>query len=508
MKKYLILIALLFITQLFVAVSATNAPNIEWQKYPEEGVNEFPKSVIQTSDGGYVVSGGYYMGIPSDIDLFVSKLNSNGDIEWQKCHGGSNTDFGDCIIQTSDGGYAVAGYTYSKDGDLSDNHGEHDLWVVKLDLNGNLEWQKCYGGSYYDSGAGIIQTSDGGYAVAGSTSSTDGDVSGNNGSSDFWILKLDSVGNLEWQKCYGGSREEGASGIIQTSDGGYVVVGSTVSKDGDVTGNHNYTFNDFWILKLNSNGNLEWQKCLGGSDGDFASGIVMASDGGYVVAGLTKSTDGDVNGNHGMSDFWVVKLSSNGDLEWQECLGGSREDSANSIKKTSDGGYVVAGTTSSSDEDVAASYGYRDFWIVKLNSDGNLEWQKCHGGIRDDVVYDIVQTFDGGYVFTGETGLYSPINDELTDDEYPGNNGCVFKLGYGYVTTSTPTNPPASTQTISPTITNTPLPSPTYDAQAEIESLREKTKELEEKSANLEERLAKQETLVEMIMNYFHSIFG
>jgi len=169
-------------------------------------------------------------------------------IEWQRALGGSNLDTTYSIQQTSDGGYIVAGYTESNDGDVSGNHGYYDFWVVKLDGNGNIQWQKCLGGSTHDAPFSIQQTSDGGYIVAGCTYSNDGDVSGNHGKDDFWVVKLDSDGNIQWQKALGGSSNDWAHSVQQTSDGGYIVAGDTYSNDGDVSGYHRD--GDFWVVKL------------------------------------------------------------------------------------------------------------------------------------------------------------------------------------------------------------------------------------------------------------------
>jgi len=195
----------------------------------------------------------------------------------------------------------------STDGDVNGNHGDADYWIVKLNSTGNIMWQKSYGGSSADYAESIKQTTDGGYIIAGFSESTDGDVTENYGYADYWIVKLNSTGNIMWQKSYGGSSRDEAFSIQQTSDGGYIVAGYSESTDGDVTGN--YSEYDYWVVKLNSTGNIMWQKCLGGSGTDWAFSIQKTADSGYIVAGRSHSTDGDVTGHHGDADFWVVKLS-------------------------------------------------------------------------------------------------------------------------------------------------------------------------------------------------------
>ena len=183
-----------------------------------------------------------------------------------------------------------------------------------------IQWAKCYGGSEYDAALSIQQTTDGGYIVAGLSLSNDNDVSGNHGGEDYWIVKLTSTGSIEWQKSLGGSGEDRASSVIQTTDGGYIIAGTSNSNDGDVSGNHGR--DDYWIVKLSSTGILEWQKSLGGSGDDDANSIQQTTDGGYIIAGGSNSNDGDVSGNHGSDDYWIVKLAPSGSIEWQKSLGG------------------------------------------------------------------------------------------------------------------------------------------------------------------------------------------
>jgi len=324
------------------------------------------------------------------------------NIEWQKCLGGTGSDYASSIQQTTDGGYIVAGYSTSSNGDVTGNHGDYDMWIVKLTNTGSVTWQKCLGGLYDDYAVSIQQTTDGGYIVAGSSESSDGDVTGNHGSNDMWVVKLTSTGTVTWQKCLGGTGSDYASSIQQTTDGGYIVAGGSESSDGDVTGNHGSI--DMWVVKLTSTGTVTWQKCLGGLYDDHASSIQQTSDGGYIVAGGSNSFVGW--GNHGNKDFLVFKLDSIGNKEWKKYLGGSSYDSARSIKQTSDGGYIVVGESRSNDGDVSGNNGYRDMWIVKLTSWGGINWQKSLGGSNSEFVISVQQTSDGGYVVAGSSDSY------------------------------------------------------------------------------------------------------
>jgi len=326
------------------------------------------------------------------------------DIIWQKVLGGSNTDSAAAIVVAPDGGYIVAGDTYSNDGDVNKNHGMKDIWVVKLDSSGNIIWQKVLGGSDVDSAAAVAVAPDGGYIVLGNTYSKDGDVRKNHGEEDLWVVKLDKDGNIIWQRTYGRSDAESAKATAVTPDGGYIVAGWTGSKDGDVSYNHGA--NDFWVLKIDKDGNPIWQKALGGSNLDIAEGIVVTQDGGCVVAGWTRSDDGDVSKNHGMVDVWIIKLDKDGNVIWKNTYGGSDEDYALSIIATKDDEYIFAGWTQSNDGDVSQNHSpmwWSDAWVVKLDKDGNLVWQKALGGSNDDVACSVAIAKDSGYIIAGYT---------------------------------------------------------------------------------------------------------
>jgi Secretion system C-terminal sorting domain len=412
--------ALIFLIGLLILGNKLSAqPNLEWVKNYGGSEAEGANSIQQTTDGGYIVAGSS-RSINGDVggnngisDYWIIKLDIAGNLEWEKNYGGSDSDTSVSIQQTTDGGYIVAGGSRSTDGDVGGNYGSSDCWIIKLDMAGNLEWEKNYGGSEADNAQSIQQTTDGGYIVAGYSRSTDGDVGGNNGSSDYWIIKLDIAGNLEWEKNYGGSDSDLPQSIQQTTDGGYIVVGYSRSINGDVGGNNGST--DYWIIKLDIAGNLEWEKNYGGSDSDTAFSIQQTTDGGYIVVGDSRSNNGDVGENYGSSDYWIIKLDIAGNLEWEKNYGGSDWDFAWSIQQTTDGGYIVAGDSRSTDGDVGGNYGSSDCWIIKLDMAGNLEWEKNYGGSGADVPQSIQQTTDGGYIVASES--------TSTDGDVGGNYG-------------------------------------------------------------------------------------
>ena len=294
------------------------------------------------------------------------------EIEWERSYGGSGSDWPRAIQQTADGGYIVVGSSDSQDGDVTLNRGQSDFWVIKLNSDGDIVWQKSLGGSGIDIAFAVQQTTDSGYIVAGASWSSDGDVSQNRGGADAWVVKLDSNGEIEWQKIYGGSRDDMLLDIRQTTDGGFIFTGYTYSNDGDVSGNHGDA--DCWVVKLDPRGAIEWQRVLGGSRHDEGNGIRQTKDGGYIVAGSTTSTDGDVLKNNGGQDFWIIKLDVAGNIVWQKTYGGSRNEIGPFIEQTTDEGYIVAGRSFSNDGDVSGNRGSFDYWVIKLDVEGNLLW--------------------------------------------------------------------------------------------------------------------------------------
>ncbi|SJZ74746.1 delta-60 repeat domain-containing protein [Trichlorobacter thiogenes] len=292
---------------------------------------------------------------------------------WSLLLGGNNSDSAASVQQTADGGFIVAGNTSSF------GTTEQDAWVLKLNASGEVVWQKTYGGEGYDSVSAIQQTADGGYIVAGYTNSY-----GANSNGDAWVLKLDASGEVVWQKTYGGEGYDSASAIQQTADDGYIVAGFTNSFG------ESY---DAWVLKLNASGNVVWQKTYGGTtDSDEAVAIQQTADGGYIVAGTTYCFGA------GNSDALIVKLSENGTIEWQKTYGGTGLESASAIQQTADLGYIVAGVTTS------FGAGGLDGWLLKLAENGTESWQKTWGGSGGDSFSSVWQTADGGYIVAGSTG--------------------------------------------------------------------------------------------------------
>jgi len=332
-------------------------------------------SLIQTSDGGYAITGYTKSFGAGKGDVYVVKLDANGNLQWTTTIGGPEIEEGVSLIQTSDGGYAIAGVTQSF------GAGEDDAYVVKLDANGNLQWTKTIGGKKEDVGFSLIQTSDGGYAIAGATTSFGA------GGWDAYLVKLDANGNLQWTKTIGGKEDDKGYSLIQTSDGGYAITGYTKSFGAGGW--------DVYVVKLDANGNLQWTKTIGGPGNEIGFSLIQTSDGGYAITGPTYSFGA------GGADVYVVKLNANGNLQWTTTIGGKEEDVGISLIQTSDGGYAIAGSTTSS------GVGEADVYVVKLDANGKPQWTKTIGAKNKNLIKSsIIQTSDGSYVIAGTTGSF------------------------------------------------------------------------------------------------------
>ena len=325
--------------------------------------------------------------------------------QWARQYGGSDVDIPFAIKFTTDGGTIVAGYTDSKDGDVSSqpNREYWDLWVVKLDRCGNIQWEKSFGGSNYESARDVVQTADGGYLVAGETNSSDGGVvPGFGGTKDIWILKLNATGTLLWQKRYGGSGLDIANHIHLMTDGTFLLTASSSSNDGNITGNHGTGgYTDGVLMKLDASGNLLWSKCFGGSKNEELLDIEIINGKTYL-AGYANSTDGDIPPQQKNYDVWLLALDANGNKIFSKVYGGSQNDVAYSMTKGNDGSLTLAGYTTSTDGDISGARGRQDYWIININpGTGKLNWQKVMGGTDADYANSVITDADGGYIVGG-----------------------------------------------------------------------------------------------------------
>lgn len=345
----------------------------------------------QSSDGD--VSG--FKGI---MDLWLIKLSASGKIYESRCYGGSEDEWAVKLLQTHSG-LMVLATVYSNNGDVSGNHGEYDVWLLELDHAGTILNQRCIGGSANDYANDIITTSDGGYLIAATTYSNDGDVRNNHGDADIWIVKLLSNGTIAWQKTLGGTGSEQGASVLETEEGNYIVSSSGSSTDGSLSNHHGG--NDVWIVELSNTGNILRQRCYGGTADEFAGAIALQAGNILGVTATTASNDGDVSGQHGGTDLWFFHLNIQGKLTYQRCLGGTGNEQAKAIKPKVDGGWFLAAATFSFDGDVFGNHGRYDTWLLEINMNGNLVTKQCYGGNKDDLPNALLFTSEGHWAVCG-----------------------------------------------------------------------------------------------------------
>src|SRR6266542_282588 len=356
------------ILSFFIFLQTTRAQTIFNKKDKSYGGSRSDNatSIKKVENGNYLVSGqtisndsqitGFHGGLGFFSDFWIIKINSTGKLLWQKTLGGVKEDVQFDIALSADGGYVIAGETGSVDGDVTNNHGQTDFWVVKLSTVGTLMWAHTYGGIRDDAAHSIIATADDGFIVVGKLRSPDGS------NTNFWVINSNGNGIMLWQKIYGNIFNDEAYAISPTADGGFIVAGKTQSIDGI-----NYNgFTDYMVVKADNNGNMQWQKTLDCSDIDWTFDVIPAADGGIIVSGDVSSTDGDIKGNHSGSDMWLAKLNNTGKVLTSISLGGSSSDGARSIIPVTSG-YIVAGYANSNDGNVSKYFEGSNFWIVKLD---------------------------------------------------------------------------------------------------------------------------------------------
>lgn len=389
---------------------------IDWVKNFGGSGEDTPRTLITTSDGGYAILG-YTNSTDGDLvdktlevnDYWLLKLDADGNLQWSKTYGGSKDDRGQSVVQTMDGGYAITGYAMSSDGDGSKNEGFHDNWIVKLDGTGNIEWEQSYGFSGHDHSYDLLQTNDGGYFFIGFLDITAARADGyeekgysltRHGVGEFWGTKIDAQGNIEWRRYFGGTNNDRAHAVVQADDSGFVMAGFSESDDFDIS-NTKGSY-DFWVLKINSQGDLVWEHSFGGTGIEISQDIAKTEDGNYVVTGHTFSADTNISKNNGESDIWMIKIDDSGNLLWETTFGGSQFDAAENVSLAGDGGFIISGNSKSSDADLTENEGENDIWVIKTDANGTLIWQKNYGGTGLDFGFDALQNQDGGILLVGE----------------------------------------------------------------------------------------------------------
>lgn len=372
---------------LFPYLLLAQSPTVEWTKCLGGSSPENAMAVRTTPDGGCIILGntssnnGDISDPPGYIDLWVVKLDAQGNISWEKTFGSNNTDYPGSIALSNDGGYVITGTVGSCNRDVVCTNPDDSLWIIKLNSSGILQWQKTYGNNYGDY---IQNTADGGYVIAGKTNVNSGDC-------DAVVLKIDSNGNQQWLKIFGGDHQQEVLSIMQTNEGEYLVA----FKDTQIS-----SF-DTTILKLATNGDLIWQKNIGSILGDRIYDMQIAADGNYILVGDIYNID---DGFHGGLDAFLIKTTPDGEMLWQKSYGGTSTDLIKSVVALPDGGFAASGFTQSNNSgDVSGPHPNYDAWFFRVDAAGNLLWQKYVGAMGTDVFKDVKQTTDDGFLALGFT---------------------------------------------------------------------------------------------------------
>jgi hypothetical protein len=389
-----------------VSLYAKDLYNNPWatiNKISGHGNDTLRITVIKENVYSGMTYGGYVAITPVDTTIRLKAITyieqKYYDVQQlsEKTFGGTGEDYITGIVPAKDGGLFLTGITGSnKNGDVGTNHGDHDAWMIKLNSNRDTVWTRVMGGAWYDGASKAIATADGGFVVAGYTQSNNtGDVGANHGKTDWWIIKLTSNGDTAWTKLIGGTNDDFAKGIEATADGGFVVVGSAATSIDE----------NVMAVKFNSSGDIVWQKTFGGTGTDKASAVTVYPNGSIMIAATTQSNNtGDVGANHGLWDYWIIKLTVDGEKVWMKTFGGDQNDTPLAIAGTADGGAVIAGSTSSNQSgDVGKTYGKEDMWVLKLNANGQINWNYSLGIEGSDVASDVKVTPDGSYLIAGHS---------------------------------------------------------------------------------------------------------
>jgi uncharacterized repeat protein (TIGR01451 family) len=402
---------------LFISFSGfSQTPGIVWSKSFGGITNEAGRNIL-TADSGqtFLIVGDTTRNsnnlLGDSADIWVMKLNKDGERIWSKTFGGSGNDRIRKTYLHSDGSFTIIAYSNSNDGDVSGNHGGGDIWVAKISGDGIVIWQRCLGGSLAEDYRNDELLADNSLIIAGFTTSNDGDVTGHHANNDFWIVKLTNSGSLEWQKCLGGNNDDRPRSVISMADGSFIITGFSNSTNGDISGNLGNT--DVWVVKLSSSGNLIWKRLYGGILDETGYKAIIANNGNIIVLSETTSTNGNVSGNHGSRDAWILSIDpANGSIVWQRCIGGSGVENVRNMVKDLDGNFIVVSYTASNDGDATGSNG-KQVLFNKINESGSLLLSKCFGGATSTDLFSYISTISG-LVNTYRTNLFV----DPTDNSY------------------------------------------------------------------------------------------
>lgn len=393
------------------------AQDILWEKTIGGKHADYLFDAIPTADYGFLLAGSSLSrktgsktdDNSGDLDYWLWKMDEDGKLDWQKSFGGSGADFLHSIQLTPDGGFILGGHSESEKGFHKKDSckGKSDYWIIKLDAKGNEQWQKTIGGNSMEQFKTIINTRDGGYLIGGSSNSgISGDkTEKSRGNLDYWVLKLDKTGNIEWQKTLGGKYADVLKSMIQTEDGGYLVGGTSNSPiSGDKNASH-YGLNDFWLVKLNEKGEQVWEQSLGGEGDDQLQTVLQTVDGHYLIGGHSNSgTTGNKNKtNKSGSDIWLVKMKEDGEILWQETYNFGKVDLLTSVIANKDGTFLVGGFAKTETQNAKHkdAQGINDYIYFKIKENGETLWKESVGSKGEDILSKAIPLRDGGYLLAG-----------------------------------------------------------------------------------------------------------
>ena len=400
--------------------------DIIWEKSYGGKHAEFLADVLPTPDYGFLLAGSSLsdkngnkeMVSSGNFDYWLWKMDEHGSAEWQKSFGGSGMDFLQSVQLTTDGGFILAGVSDSgkSAGKKDNNKGLDDLWIIKLDAKGNEQWQRTIGGSGQEQLACIRRTKDGGYIVGGSSASgkSEDKTEENFGNLDYWVVKLNSDGKIEWQKSYGGKNLDQLKTVEQTPDGGYIIGGYSNSPVSGNKLNDNIGAGDYWILKTDKQGGIEWQRTLGGNSDDNLMALIQCKTVGYLLGGSSNSNpSNDKSKSNGKgTDFWIVRLDDNGQTLWQETYNYGAVDLLTSIVENEDGTLLIGGYAQTEVSDGRKDKkDINDYIALKINAKGEEIWSKTVGSDDSDILSKLIETRDGGYLLAG-TSKGKPSRDK------------------------------------------------------------------------------------------------
>jgi hypothetical protein len=413
-------------------------PSIEWQRVFGNTEEDVFSALAQTADGGFILGGTSYPPANGNktcqgfgfVDYWIVRLDAQGNQLWDRCFGGTSRDSLTSLQQTAQGGFILGGSSWSTNsGNKTMPHfgAADDFWAVRLDSEGNKIWEQACGGTAPDLLRRIQETADGGFFLCGGSGSP---VSGNKTapaywtglwpSSDYWVVRLDSRGQILWDKSYGGNDDEAAWCAQITADGGLMLGGASRSGPSANKTSSNFGDYDFWVVLTDANGNKVWDRSYGGIYDDTMYAVAQMPDGGLTLAGRSLSPPGGnkTSPNYGNADFWIVRTDANGNKLWDQSFGGPADDFPAAIAVTTDGGVIIGGRSFSgiAGTKTSTNHGACDFWVIRLDADGRKLWEQTYGGSRTDGIESLQQTRDGGFILGGWS--HSPADGNKTEPAF------------------------------------------------------------------------------------------